>query len=92
MDDIFPHLMGFAKDPHISLWALRQTAPLLNCFRIPMSREAYNELLQLQNFLDALPPVDQDGKDTWIYIWGQHRYVANMASYAICSEFDFGDS
>jgi hypothetical protein len=53
--DIFPHLMGFAKDPRISLWALRQTAPLLNCFRIPMYREAYNELLQLQNFLDAQP-------------------------------------
>jgi hypothetical protein len=75
--DIFPHLMGFAKDPRISLWALRQTAPLLNCFRIPMSREAYNELLQLQNFLEDLYPVDQDGKDSWIYIWGQHRYSSS---------------
>jgi hypothetical protein len=50
---MFSHLMGFAKDPCISLWALRQTALLLYCFRIPMSREAYKELLQLQNFLDA---------------------------------------
>jgi hypothetical protein len=42
-----------------------------------MSREAYNELLQLQNFLDDLHPVDQDGKDSWIYIWGQHRYSSS---------------
>jgi hypothetical protein len=74
---IFLHLLGFAKDPRISLWALRQSAPLLNCFRIPMSREANNELLQLQNFLDDLHPVDQDGKDSWIYIWGQHKYSSN---------------
>jgi hypothetical protein len=42
-----------------------------------MSREAYNELLQLQNFLDDLPPVDHDGKDSWTYIWGQHRYSSS---------------
>jgi hypothetical protein len=42
-----------------------------------MSREAYNELHQLQNFLDGLHPVDQDGKDSWIYIWGQHRYSSS---------------
>jgi hypothetical protein len=75
--DIFPHLLGFVKDPRIFLWALRQSASLLNCFRIPMSRGAYNDLLQLQNFLDDLYPVDQDGKDSWIYIWGQHRYSSS---------------
>jgi hypothetical protein len=75
--EIFPHLLGFAKDPRISLWALRHSASLINCFRIPMSREAYNELLQLQNFLNDLPPVDHDGKDSWIFIWGQHRYSSS---------------
>jgi hypothetical protein len=42
-----------------------------------MSRVAYNELLQLQNFLDDLPPVDHDGNDSWTYIWGQHRYSSS---------------
>jgi hypothetical protein len=68
---------AFAEDPHISLWALKQSASLLNCFRIPMFSEAYNELPQLQNFLDDLHLVDQDGKDSWIYIWGQYRYSSS---------------
>jgi hypothetical protein len=42
-----------------------------------MFSEAYNELPQLQNFLDDLHPVDQDGKDSWIYIWGQYRYSSS---------------
>ena len=75
--NIFPRLLEFAKGPCVSLWKLRQADNLLNCFRIPMTREAYNEFLELQNFLSALPSVDQDSKDAWHFIWGQQRYSSS---------------
>jgi hypothetical protein len=40
-----PSLFQFAKDPKISLWKLRNADPLIDCFRIPMTRQAYNEYL-----------------------------------------------
>jgi hypothetical protein len=43
----------FAKDPGISLWKLRSAVPLLDFFRIPMTRQAYNEFLELQNDLSS---------------------------------------
>jgi hypothetical protein len=52
----FSHLLQFARDPTISLFALRTTGDLLNCFWIPMTRAAYNEFLDLQTFLNNLPP------------------------------------
>jgi hypothetical protein len=43
--------MGFAKDPRISLWALKQTTPPLNCFRIPMSRKPIMSYFNCRTFL-----------------------------------------
>jgi hypothetical protein len=55
------------------LWSLRQSTNVLDCFRIPMSREAYNQFLDLQQTLMALPPVEHDRKMFGI-IWGQQQY------------------
>jgi hypothetical protein len=43
----FAHLLGFARNPSISLWHMRQADNLLGLFRIPMSRAAYNEFFDL---------------------------------------------
>jgi hypothetical protein len=72
----FPHLLHFARDPAISLFTLRNANNLLDCFRIPMSRAAYNEFLDLQDTLNNLPPINPNSKDSWHFIWGQRRFLA----------------
>jgi hypothetical protein len=73
----FSHLLQFARDPTISLFAMRTTYNLLNCFRIPMTRAAYNEFLDLQAFLNYLPPISPSSKDAWHLIWGQRRFLSS---------------
>lgn len=73
----FPNLFGFAKDPKISFWTMRNAVPLLDCFRIPMTREAYNEYLELQHDFSLLLPSHPDSLDVWVFIWGQQRYSSS---------------
>jgi hypothetical protein len=42
-----------------------------------MSTEAYNELLELQQFLVSLEPAEQSSKDHWHFIWGQQFYSSS---------------
>lgn len=71
---VFSALFQFAKNPKISLWNLRNSEALLDCFRIPMTRLAYNEFLQLQDLLNQLPSTSYDMKDIWTFIWGQQSF------------------
>jgi hypothetical protein len=71
---LYPRLLEYAKDPKISFCKLRNSESLIDCFRIPMSRQAYNELLELQNELAQVTMTASDEKDKWIFIWGQQRY------------------
>jgi hypothetical protein len=75
--EIYPNLHGFAKNPRISLWNLRQSEELLNFFHIPMTRADYNESLLLKQFLDDVLPVSQDGNDSWSFSWGQHIFSSS---------------
>jgi hypothetical protein len=72
-----PCLFEYAKDPKISLWKLRNADNLLNCFRIPMSRNAFNEFLALQEELGQFQTVTLDMKDEWVYIWGNQSFSSN---------------
>jgi len=73
----FPSLFAFAKEPRISFWKIRSAESLLDCFRGPMSKQAYNEFLELQHDLSLLSPVPPDALDVWSFIWGQQRYSSN---------------
>jgi hypothetical protein len=42
-----------------------------------MTRAAYNEFLDLQAFLNNLPPISPSSKDTWHLIWGQRRFLSS---------------
>jgi hypothetical protein len=44
---------------------------------IPMTRAAYNEFLDLQAFLNNLPPISPSSKDSWHLIWGQRRFLSS---------------
>jgi hypothetical protein len=75
--DIYPNILWFGIDPKASLWKLRSSANLLECFRIPMTRQAYNEFLALQDELLFLSGDSVDEKDVWPFIWGQQIYSSN---------------
>jgi hypothetical protein len=42
-----------------------------------MTRAAYNEFLDLQAFLNNLPPISPSSKDSWHLIWGQRRFLSS---------------
>ena len=46
----------------------------MDLFRIPMTRHAYNELLLLAEDLNELNSSSLEGKDEWIFMWGNHNY------------------
>lgn len=50
---------------------------MLDYFRIPMTRQAYNEFLELQNELSEMPPAALDENDSWVFIWGHQRYSSS---------------
>jgi hypothetical protein len=52
---VFPSLFEYAKDPNISLWKMKHSANLIDQFRIPMSRAAFNELILVHDLLDNFP-------------------------------------
>jgi hypothetical protein len=52
---VFPSLFEYAKDPNISLWKMMSSTNLIDQFRIPMSRAAFNELTLVQDLMDNFP-------------------------------------
>jgi hypothetical protein len=42
-----------------------------------MTRAAYNEFLDLQAFLNNLPPISPSSKDSWYLIWGKRRFLSS---------------
>lgn len=73
-----PSLFLFAKDPKISFWKLRTSDSLLSCFRIPMTRQAFDEMQALQEELALLPLGPLDSKDSWTFIWGPQKFSYNQ--------------
>ena len=69
----YPHLLNFAKEPRISFQKMRDAEPLLSSFRIPMTRQAYNEFLELQTELLQMHPANSDVNDSWRFIWGNQN-------------------
>ena len=77
LSSCYAHLFQYAKDPNVSLWNVRSMDNLLELFRIPMSKPAYNEFLELQAYISQLEPYQQDINDQWTYIWGNQKYSSN---------------
>jgi hypothetical protein len=38
-----------------------------------MSQDSYNQFLELQHIMVALPLANHDSKDVWHFIWGQYN-------------------
>jgi hypothetical protein len=61
----------------VSLSKLKNAENLLDFFRLPMSRQAYNELLELQPYLANIALSSENEKDSWSFIWGQQNYSSS---------------
>jgi hypothetical protein len=79
----FPRLHSFAKSNSISVQRLMLEQNLDDIFFLPLSTQAYDELLHLQNDLDEFE-YDDNSIDSWSPIWGakytSQRFYAHVFS------------
>jgi hypothetical protein len=71
--DDFPRLFSFARHKSISVKAVMEAQDLDTLFFLPLSREAFAELQDLQLLLQSFA-FDRDSYDSWVFIWGSPSY------------------
>jgi hypothetical protein len=64
---VFPELYSFAKKPNLTLEAAKSSQSLIQDFHLPLSTEAYQQFLQLEEIVNNIQPTRSN--DTWSYIW-----------------------
>lgn len=79
----YPRLYSFVKDEAISVKDMMLQMNLEEVFYLPLSAQAYEELLQLQEYLEQFD-YDDMAQDTWSMIWGDkyssRRFYAHAFS------------
>jgi hypothetical protein len=65
--DDFPHLFSFVRHKHISVEAVMEAHDLDTLFFLPLSREAFAKLQDLQLLLQSFA-FDRDSYDSWVFI------------------------
>ena len=73
----FPNLLQFAKDSSISLQRMIEIEDPLESFRLLMTRQAYNEFLEMCMLLLELKEGQTSHNDEWSFIWGGGQYPAS---------------
>ena len=74
---IYPELFSFAKIKHLSLQKVLSITSIEQLFHLPLSSEAYSQLLLLCDKLDGLH-LNSD-QDIWTYIWGSPLFSSSRA-------------
>jgi hypothetical protein len=72
-----PHLFSFAKSKNVSVLKARSVPDVNQLFQLPLSQEAFDQLLALAQLLDELP--DSDQSDAWTYSWGSPLFAPTKA-------------
>jgi hypothetical protein len=72
-----PQLFSFARKRQITVARARDTEELAHLFTLPLSEEAFQQLLVLVGDLNAL--LDITANDVWSYIWGSPIYSSVKA-------------
>ena len=71
----YPRLHSFAMDPNISVKKIMQTDDLSMLFHLPLSPQAFQELVTMQLQLQMVP-YDSNTSDTWSFSWGNSQYTS----------------
>jgi len=74
----YPNIYSFAKEPIISLKSVKERGNIVELFRVPMTRQAHNEMIQLAEDLLELSNNGHEEKDVWTFIWGQTYFVRKI--------------
>jgi hypothetical protein len=77
LQQIFPELFSYCRDDKVSVQTVKSTAALSTLFHLPLSNEAYEQFLLLQDMVQTLQ-LNNDA-DQWTYIWGSNIFTANKA-------------
>ena len=76
----FPHLYSFTKNIDVTVSYAGERAFLEYLFHLPLSREAYQEFLQLEDLWDDIHQLRSlEQNDSWSYIWGNGFYSSKQA-------------
>lgn len=73
----FPELYSFTKKPYTSLAEAKISQSLIGTFHLPLSVEAYEQFLQLQDLILQCNQTEEE--DTWSYIWGSADFSSKRA-------------
>ena len=79
----FPHLFSFVRNPHLNIQQVLQTEYLQDLFFLPLTTEAYEEFLQMEDICISMRQSEYLGTlDTWSYIWGT-EYYSSIKAYKV---------
>jgi hypothetical protein len=73
----FPELHSFAKKKDICLAKAIATLTTFQMFHLPLSVQAFDQLLLFEQNLASLN--QSQGPDNWTYIWGNSRFLSSKA-------------
>ena len=62
----FPRLFSYVKDPWITVYEAFQSQDMVNMFHLPLSAQAYQEFLTVQNLMVSCSR-DLEAKDSWFW-------------------------
>jgi hypothetical protein len=80
----FPELFSIAKYPSASFSETVSRTDFLCNFSLPLSVQANDQLLELQNHIDNRPA--SDGHDVWSYSWGNRNFSTAKAYKALVGQ------
>lgn len=72
----FPGLLSFVKDQDIAVKRYMQDTDQHTNYYLPLSTEAHNEYVELQQMINNVYLQDTD-LDSWTYSWGQTNYSSS---------------
>lgn len=78
----FPELFSFAKNKSMTIQAAKQMDNLMDHFHLPLSGQAFGQLLLLLEALEN--SANQTEPDIWSYIWGSALFTSSKAYKHLC--------
>ena len=73
--DRFPRLHSFALDNKVSVQKVISAEEVSKLFELPLSQQAYQELISLQSVLQSVH-LDPNSKDKWSTVWSNGVYTS----------------
>jgi hypothetical protein len=86
LQQLYPHLFSFAREPNCSVdhfLGLHPDYPIL--FYLPLSKIASHQLVELVNSIEEWNREATE-KDQWTYIWGSGIYTSKQAYASIIGQ------